>query len=69
MGGAAQQGRASPISWACLGGPGPGAVEGGCGGLLESPPAPRPLWAPPLLRVKGREGAEGVGDGKLGVGY
>lgn len=49
MGGAAQQGRANPISWACLGGPGPWAAE--------KPTCPRPLWAL-LLGVEGRGAGE-----------
>lgn len=57
MGGAAQQRRANPISWACPLGPGSQIAEGGLGGLLKKPACPRPLWSL-LLGVKVREGAE-----------
>lgn len=62
MGGAAQQRRANPISWACQGGP--GVPEGGPGGLLKACLAPRRVG--PCSRawgVKRRDGPvdQGVG--------
>lgn len=63
MGGAAQQGRANPISWACLGGPGPWAAE--------KPTCPQTsLGSAAGSKGEGRgRGVGGGGEGKLGVGY
>ena len=69
MGGAAQQGRANSISWACLGGSGPLGCRGWMWRAAEKPACPQTSLGAPAAESKGKgRGRSGRGR-KLGVEY